>query len=312
MTQGHIAPGEVRGDIKAITTVEATRFHAFAGIGVWDYALSLAGWPEELPVWTGSCPCQPFSQAGLQRGYDDERHLWPAWFRLIKQHRPAVCFGEQVASPAGRAWLGVVRADLEALGYAVGAADLCAASVGGPHIRQRLYWVAISNDERPQGRAVRLPAGRSQQAPSTHARGCAPVRLAVAPSERRQQGRGLRPSGQPEHVRGGAPVRVEHTDGERGRRNTRELSREEAEAHRQGAQARASDHESEHRSPVGGFWSDAEWIPCADEKQRPIEPGTFPLADGAAQRMGRLRGYGNAIVPQVAAAFIESVLEVLT
>src|SRR5580765_4914184 len=54
------------------------------------------------------------------------------------------------------------------------------------------------------------------------------------------------------------------------------------------------------------FWADAEWIACADGKARPVEPGTFPLAHGIPARVGRLRGYGNAIKPQVAQVFIEA------
>ena len=149
---GHIAAGDV--DERSIAEIRPgdlaglTRFHTFAGIGVWDYALRLAGWPDDAPVWTGSCPCQPFSTAGKQGGFDDERHLWPAWFRLIRECRPPVIFGEQVARSAGREWLDVVFADLEGEGYACAAADLCAASVGAPHIRQRLYFVAHNNNNR--------------------------------------------------------------------------------------------------------------------------------------------------------------------
>ena len=114
--------------------------HFFAGIGVWSHALRLADWPDDRPVWTGSCPCQPFSAAGARKGSDDHRHLWPEFARLIGERRPSVVFGEQVASKDGRAWLHAVRSDLEGMGYAVGAADLCAAGVGAPHIRQRLHW----------------------------------------------------------------------------------------------------------------------------------------------------------------------------
>ncbi len=126
-----ISPGTViEESIVDLETVTTDRFHAFAGIGVWDYALQLAGWPLDRPVWTGSCPCQPFSKAGKRKGTADERHLWPEWLRLIKQHHPPTIFGEQVASPDGRAWLDTVSSDLEALGYAIGSADLCAAGSG--------------------------------------------------------------------------------------------------------------------------------------------------------------------------------------
>nr|DAN86821.1 MAG TPA: Cytosine specific methyltransferase [Caudoviricetes sp.] len=59
-------------------------------------------------------------------------------------------------------------------------------------------------------------------------------------------------------------------------------------------------------NPHNGFWSDTDWLGCRDGKFRPVEPGTFPLANGIPARVGRLRGYGNAIVPQVAAEFIKA------
>ena len=58
--------------------------------------------------------------------------------------------------------------------------------------------------------------------------------------------------------------------------------------------------------PTNGFWRDADWLGCRDGKFRPVESGTFPLVNGAAARVGRLRGYGNAIVAQVAQTFIEA------
>jgi len=148
--------------------------HFFAGISGWSYGLQLAGWPEDKPVWTGSPPCQPFSVAGKRKGVEDERHLWPAFRWLIAQCKPSVVFGEQVASKDGRDWLAGVCTDLETLGYQVGAADLCAAGVGAPHIRQRLWWVADfdcdtedsdtgDNEESFKGTAK----CRAQQCPST-------------------------------------------------------------------------------------------------------------------------------------------------
>ncbi len=131
-------------DIKVSDLDGFERIHFFAGIGGWEYALKLTGWPEGVPVWTGSCPCQPFSNAGKGRGNSDSRHLWPIWFKLIKKCQPPIIFGEQVASKLGREWLCDLRSDLEGLGYEVGAADLCAASIGAPHTRQRLWWFAYT------------------------------------------------------------------------------------------------------------------------------------------------------------------------
>lgn len=121
-----------------------TQCHFFAGIAGWPYALRLAGWPDEKPVWTGSCPCQPFSAAGKGAGFADERHLWPAFAWLIRQCNPATVYGEQVARKAGREWLSVVRSDMEMAGYAFGAADIPACAAGAWHERPRHFWVAHS------------------------------------------------------------------------------------------------------------------------------------------------------------------------
>lgn len=161
---GHIAPGVV--DERSIEDVipdelrEFTQCHFFAGVGVWSHALRLAGWPDNKPVWTGSCPCQPFSQAGKGAGFDDERHLWPAFFHLISECRPGVVFGEQVASKDGLAWIDLVQTDLEATGHASGAVDLCAAGLGAPHIRQRLYWVGDSDGQRRKGQRLQPLQGQ--------------------------------------------------------------------------------------------------------------------------------------------------------
>jgi len=147
---GLIPDGHV--DERSIVDVEPselqgyTQCHFFAGIAGWSYALQLARWPKDRPVWTGSCPCQPYSVAGKGKGNADERNLWPAFFRLIRECRPDTVFGEQVESAVGHGWLDGVSTDLEGEGYAVGPAVLGAHSVGAPHIRQRLYWVADFSD----------------------------------------------------------------------------------------------------------------------------------------------------------------------
>lgn len=147
---GLIAPGDV--DERSIVDVKPddvrgyTQCHFFAGIGGWSYALRLAGWPDDRPVWTGSCPCQPWSEAGRRRADKDERHLWPDWFRLIEVLRPDCIFGEQVPDAIKLGWLDEVSADLEGCDYAVGTAVLSACVVEARQERERLWFVACADE----------------------------------------------------------------------------------------------------------------------------------------------------------------------
>lgn len=151
---GHIAPGYVDErsivDVKPEDLTEFKQCHFFAGIGVWSLALRNAGWTDDKPVWTGSCPCQPFSAAGNQLGTADERHLAPIWLNLIRERKPTNLFGEQVAAAIGKHWLDDLFNELENQSYACGAAVLPACSVGAPNIRERLFWVGHSNDQGAQ------------------------------------------------------------------------------------------------------------------------------------------------------------------
>lgn len=148
---GHIAPGDV--DERPIQEVKAEdlkgykQAHFFAGIGGWSYALRLADWPDDRPVWTGSCPCQPFSRNNPSRlFFADPRHLWPYWFPLIRECRPSTVFGEQVA--AATDWLDLVACEMDSIDYAFGAALLPASAVRAAHERERIWFVADANTER--------------------------------------------------------------------------------------------------------------------------------------------------------------------
>ena len=274
---GEIPPGDV--DERSITDIQPhelhgyTQCHFFAGIAGWSLALKLAGWPEDRPVWTGSCPCQPLSCAGQRKGHADERHLWPAFYRLIALCRPSVVFGEQVASKDGREWLAGIRADLEAVGYAVGAADLCAASAGAPHIRQRLFWVADSESNR-RGEGQQVSGWRDAGVQARRSNGCA-VSGAVG---------GLGNADQPG---------LEGFAGDGGN----------------GDQPGWLDPQQDGpavSTSGANFWGDFDVVHHRDGKTRRVEPGVCPLAHRVADRVGKLRAYGNAIVPPLAAQFIRA------
>jgi len=323
-------------DVKATELSGYTQCHFFAGIAGWSFALRLAGWPDDRQVWTGSCPCQPFSAAGKQMGSADSRHLFPAFRRLIARCQPAVVFGEQVASGLGREWFARVRLEMATLGYATRASDLCAASVGAPHIRQRLYWVADRNSERFSGRteqdfgsleseqpASRRPDsvrcsnasgleytesdGRKQRRPEPSRgcsiSGCSTGGMAYAERWRREMEVQQCTSGVASDGFGktGKP-RSRGAFGELGNTNGSGFGEHG------GAVAIPQKQPAAELPSNLGFWSNFELIQCTDGKQRRIESGSFPLAHGISGRVGLLRGYGNAIVPQVAAEFIKTYL----
>ncbi|MFN7341582.1 MAG: DNA cytosine methyltransferase [Opitutia bacterium] len=322
IARGLIADGTV--DTRSIVDVEPydlrdfDQCHFFAGIGVWSHALRLAGWPDGRQVWTGSCPCQPFSVAGRAHGFADERHLWPHWFHLIRECRPRVVFGEQVASKDGLAWLDLVHADLEGEGYAVGALDQCAAGVGAPHIRQRLYFVAerlADNDARSHGERGRPGERLQARAPGSAQGGAARLmgdadsagpqareRGALVGAGRWEEGRAVvqpsRPLGR---------LADDDDDGFAQQRRSGLLDSQRT-AQRHDPDGRGEVHR-ELPGPTNGQWRDADWLGCRDGKWRPVEPGTFPLAHGAPARVGRLRAYGNAIVAPLAAEVIRAFMD---
>lgn len=357
---GHIAPGEVdERSIEDVTPDDLrgfTQCHFFAGIGVWSHSLRLAGWPDDRPVWTGSCPCQPFSAAGKGDGFADERHLWPHFFHLISERRPQHVFGEQVAAGNANVWFDLVQADLEGMGYAFGLVPFTSAGIGAPHIRERAYWVAnaysVISDRRGD---VRAP-GRDE-----YSNGGDDVRLADAGREYKGSARNKERAGESfragkdgglgnanvarlegfggndcaagrERATGPAAAPGVHdgmanTDNEQHSIAISGCGHEHVSTEREQDPAASAGLRGDYRPlEVNGFWRDADWLFCRDGKWRPVEPGTFPLVDGAAARMGRvepgvarvassnrvgrLKGYGNAINAQAAAAFIRAYMGV--
>ncbi len=309
---GLIPAGDV--DERSITEVSADDLrgyrsvHLFAGIGGWPHALRLAGWPDDRPVWTGSCPCQPYSAAGKGKGDADERNLWPHMFRLLRECRPDVCFGEQVEGAIRHGWLDGVCRDLEGEGYAVGTAVLGAHSVGAPHIRQRLFWVADAATERsgepgefrePEAKRIReVPWKRNRD----RVAGSGRTTGGLADADGRQPGDG---GLQPGREHGQQPQ-----DGGTGRGvgDADEPGRE-GRSVRDGGRADERTARPAGGPPAGRFWDAFDLIPCRDGKSRRTQPGLFPLAHGVSGRVGLLRGAGNAIVPQVAAEFIKAYIE---
>ena len=335
---GLIPDGEV--DTRSIADVRPedlkgfTQCHFFAGIGGWSRALQLAGWSPDRPVWTGSPPCQPFSTAGKQSGKDDLRHLWPAFFNLIRECSPPTIFGEQVASAIRFGWLDDLQRDLEAEGYAAAAVVLPGGAVSAPHKRDRLFFVANSNDKRHEwSEGVGWEAQRGTEHTST-------ISMAYSNNTKQCADSGAIQQENRDYIGGGCAVSMADSCGQRLSRYWG-LGKESLSQGREGKKRHCakgcsascvgdSEHDGSYETEVGRsigsseteggmleskgsdslFWGSSEVIYCRDGKYRPIptEPALFPLANGISNRVGILRGAGNAIVPQAAAEIIKAVM----
>lgn len=114
-----------------------------------------------IDILTGGFPCQPYSTAGKRKGKEDERHLWPEMLRAIREIRPRWVVGENVRGLIS--WNGglvfeEVQAELEAQGYRVQPFLLPAASVNAPHRRDRIWFVAYSNNQGGCGEPGEVPS----------------------------------------------------------------------------------------------------------------------------------------------------------
>lgn len=323
-----------------------TQCHFFAGGGLWSVAARLAGWPDDEPIWTGSCPCQPFSAAGKGGGTDDPRHLWPDLHRLISARRPVVVMGEQVAGAAGYDWFDGVSADLAVEAYKSRSVDFPACSIDAPHQRNRQYWIAVADaigGECDGGPIIsERRSERGNASIGSHAGG-GQNRLVNASSIGRSEGQpqseilSRRPAFAGADASGvtlgdafGEGLERQRWDGDDIRRSEPHRSvaaadgagassnlagshgvqrREQREfASNGGARPRAQ-HSGVH-GRNGTHWSDTEWIICHDGKARRTKPGLRLLAHGVSGRVDLWRVGGNAIVPQAAAEVIASFIDV--
>ena len=326
--QGLIADGEVDersiADVKADEIRGFTQCHFFAGIGGWSYALRLAGWSDDRPVWTGSPPCQPFSNAGKQKGKADARHLWPVFFNLIRECQPTIIFGEQVEAAIRTGWLDDLQDDLEAENYATGKIVLPACSVGSPHIRQRIWFVADrmadpcksrleGAEAKTNGRNDKCIADDRNQLWPGRVPGCESCRLADTESRRKWNGieETRRESGdQGEYRTGGGFGGVADTA------NNGFPATSRPEYFRCVEQQSGWEEKQEERlqpSPECGSklwglewsgtntpdspWRNPDWLYCRDGKWRPVESSIERLVDGLPDELVRSCNISSASYP---------------
>ena len=236
---------------------------------------------EPVDVIVGGFPCQPVSLAGKRRGSRDPRWLWPEFARILSELSPRFVLIENVAGLLSKGFGEILR-DLSALGYDAEWTSLPACAVGAPHRRWRVFVLAYTN---------RI----SRRMEPFDKCGChAPVlaRRHGPPRPRSDANRNRRPERSERHS--DAPFRIPAPRGN----------------HPRGFCAALADADGERWEGDGRPLGEAPIFAGAGEELRHFaessssfwsaEPDVGRVAHGVPHRVDRLRGLGNAVVPQVA------------
>ena len=232
-------------------------------------------------VITAGFPCQPASLAGRRKGAEDERWLWPDTARLIGEARPSYVFVENVRGLCSRG-LPEVLADLAGLGYDAEWQIVSAASVGAPHLRERVVLVGYAAD--PERLDLRVEQGGSSgedgEGPAEPGHDGPKGTLADADRARRLERAGAvgEARGGPEPPDGCQPLADTSRTGWFPTRLHSSVFRETYGGGALSAAPRAAE--------LGAAWA--------------AEPDVGRVAHGVPSRLDRLRTLGNAVVPQVA------------
>jgi DNA (cytosine-5)-methyltransferase 1 len=271
---------------------------------------------------TGGYPCQPFSQAGQRKGKEDDRHLWPELRRVVAQARPAFLVAENVA---GHITLGLdeVLADLESEGYAGRAIVVPACAKNALHRRDRVWIIARNVDDAQSaggGRVLRnLPSAdaiqrQPQKCGQDQARQFVDAGEDVAYSEQQR----LQGHVEQQTESSDAPSGCS-TDTTVGDTDSSGMERPRSEQQTAGASRAGEDVADSKVERTQGLWSSGiEEPPAYAGQEVPLcgherigssywetEPAVGRVADGIPSRVDRLKGLGNAIVPQVAYEIIK-------
>ena len=233
---------------------------------------------------TGGFPCQPFSVAGKQKSTADDRHLWPEMLRVIALERPTWIVAENVPGIVGLA-LDQVLADLESAGYSSRALIIPACAVDAPHRRDRVWVMANS------GRKLERGETKPERAPSHIARCSSRVNPGGSASSTTNMENSASESKSLSHANSQSKPdgaideqeSLENSGGSASSTTNMANSNSTRREKQRGAIATKAKHKTTER---GGQW--------------PAEPAICRVANGIPNRVDRLRGLGNAIVPQVA------------
>ena len=271
---------------------------------------------ESIDIITGGYPCQPFSVAGNKKGVEDPRHLWPEYFRLIKECRPTWIIGENVAGHI-KLGLDAVQEDLESEGYAFRTFSISASSIGAPHQRERVWTMAYSErngflaseKRRSTEETIRQQPQGENNTFNIERAGSIPVSTSDVEDARRRSWREQFTRNKESTGRGTSEKTEWSTDtntspgpgeGTETMANTSSIKSHVGEniqhtstGNRQGKTGR----ESSSGEPNRNWWD--------------FEPDVGRVADGVPDRTHRLKALGNAVVPQIPYYLAQSILEVM-
>jgi DNA (cytosine-5)-methyltransferase 1 len=296
-----------------------------------------------IDIITGGYPCQPFSVAGKQKGVEDPRHLWPEYFRLVKECRPTWVIGENVS---GHIKLGLdsVIEDLESENYSVRPFSISASSVGANHQRERIWIVAYSerNDNFNEEQRVN---GEEKEISREHRKNDSTTREFSGTNTIRKTNDGnVENAGRTQWPR--AELREENENETReGNANQYQRSSEASEfdvANTKSKRTRKNDEGLRTRSgrasgrettDVANTDSEGlqrQWESCnqfgsqftttegSEEGQRTMgqgwwesEPNVGRVAHGIPKRVDRLKSLGNSLIPQIPYYIGKTILEVM-
>ena len=236
----------------------------------------------------GGFPCQPYSQAGLQKGKADPRHLWPEMFRLIRECRPSWVIGENVIGIT-KLGLDEVLNDLENEGYATRTFNIPACATGAPHLRQRLWIIAHADSEsEPDGtfdgnaRQRQLGFGFVADPKSVHGEWPVQKRNSRGKPEKKAGDRSSLMADPKSNFKDGLSRKP---DEEPDRRHTR-LELECGSNGQSGRRPGPTLADPDSTGLKQDYWS--------------FEPEVGRLVDGLPNRVPQLRALGNSIIPQIA------------
>jgi len=276
---------------------------------------------NNIDIITGGYPCQPFSVAGRKKGEQDPRHLWPEYFRLIKECRPTWVIGENVSGHI-KLGLDTVLSDLESEGYSTRTFSISAASIGANHKRERVWIVADSNDRlsKQSNEEVRTGGNTFDNGNSD---------MANSNIERLE---GSNRSLSSEHERDKRRDSHEHSDekimanssSERLERHRREYKlREDSE---EGKVSRSSEDVANSErirqqgpgKPIGSSNTKTNsngktsWFNHGSEREEgwwDVEPNVGRVAHGIPNRVDRLKSLGNSLIPHIPYYIGQSIIQ---